>query len=132
MLSADALRQRVLQRLSEQRLLVQSLLKQRDQLQGSLFTRWGVCGKPNCACRSGQKHGPYYVLSTRGAAGGGFAYVESEKLSRAREHVDGYRRFRRGLRRLRRLNLERVRLLKRYQTVAARQGGRRLGLAASA
>jgi hypothetical protein len=132
MLSAEALRQRVLQRLSEQRLLVQSLLRQREQLQGSLFTRWGVCGKANCACRTGDRHGPYYVLSTRGAAGGGFAYVESDKLAAAREHVDGYRRFRRGLRKLRSLNLEIVRLLKRYQMAASRQGGRRLGLAASA
>jgi hypothetical protein len=132
MLGADALRQRVLQRLSEQRVLVQSLLRQRDQLQGSLFTRYGVCGKTNCACRTGAKHGPYYVLSTRGAAGGGFAYVESEKLAAAREHVDGYRRFRRGLRKLRSLNLEIVRLLKRYQVATARLGGRRLGLAASA
>jgi hypothetical protein len=132
MLGADALRQRVLQRLSEQRVLVQSLLRQREQLQGSLFTRYGVCGKANCACRSGAKHGPYHVLSTRGAAGGGFAYIEGEKLEAAREHVDGYRRFRRGLRKLRSLNLEIVRLLRRYQAAAARQGGRRLGLAASA
>jgi hypothetical protein len=129
---SDALRQRVLQRLAEQRALVQSLLRQREQLQGSLFTRWGVCGKANCACRTGAKHGPYYVLSTRGPAGGGFAYVESEKLAAARERVSGYRRFRRGLRKLRSLNLEIVRLLKRYQAAAARQGGRRLGLAASA
>jgi hypothetical protein len=132
MLGPDAIRQRVRLRLQEQRQLVQSLLRQREQLQGSLFTRYGECGKSNCACRSGAKHGPYYVLSTRGAAGGGFSYVESDKLQVAREHVDGYRRFRRGLRRLRSLNLEIVRLLKRYQQAAARKGGRRLGLAASA
>jgi hypothetical protein len=132
MLDADALRQRVLQLLSEQRLLVQSLLRLREQLRGSLFTRYGECGKLNCACRTGVKHGPYYVLSTRKAGRAGFAYVESEKVSVTREHVNGYRRFRRGLRRLKGLNAELVRLLKRYQAAASRKGGRRLGLAASA
>jgi len=132
MLGPDKVRQRVLQRLQEQRLLVQSLLRLREQLQGSLFTRYGECGKLNCACRTGIKHGPYYVLSTRSAGRAGFAYVESGKLEVTREHVDGYRRFRRGLRRLKSLNAEIVRLLKRYQAVAARKGGRKLGLAASA
>jgi hypothetical protein len=132
MLGPDAIRQRVLQRLAEQRTLVQSLLRLREQLQGSLFTRYGACGKPNCACRSGPKHGPYYVLTTRGAAGAGFAYLESGKLAAAREQVDSYRQFRRGLRRLKVLNEEIVRLLKRYQAAASRKGGRRLGLAVSA
>jgi hypothetical protein len=132
MTGPDAIRRRVRRLLAEQRLLVQSLLRLRDQLQGSLFTRYGECGKLNCACRSGEKHGPYYVLSTRAAGRAGFAYVESGKLDVAREHVDGYRRFRRGLRRLKTLNEQLVRLLKRYQAVAARRGGRRLGLAVSA
>jgi hypothetical protein len=32
---------------------------------GSLYTRWMVCGKPNCRCRSNpeQRHGPYYQLT---------------------------------------------------------------------
>lgn len=132
MLGPDVIRRRVLQRLSEQRLLVQSLLRLREQLQGSLFTRYGECGKLNCACRSGAKHGPYYVLSTRAAGRAGFAYVETGQLGVAREHVNGYRRFRRGLRRLKSLNAQIVRLLKRYQAAASRKGGRRLGLAASA
>ena len=132
MLGPEVIRQRVTQQLQQQRLLVQSLLRLREQLQGSLFARYGECGKPTCVCRSGAKHGPYYVLSTRAAGRAGFAYVETGKLQTAREHVLGYRQFRRGLRRLKRLNAEMVRLLKRYQAVAARRGGRRLGLAVSA
>lgn len=132
MLGGDAIRQRVMQRLQEQRVLVQSLLKLREQLRGSLFARYGECGKANCACRTGAKHGPYYVLSTSSGGRAGFAYVESDKLGPARERVNGYRQFRKGLRRLKRLNAEIVRLLKRYQAVASRQGGRRLGFPASA
>lgn len=132
MLGPDVIRQRVMQRLQEQRLLVQTLLKLREQLQGSLFARYGECGKPTCICRSGAKHGPYYVLSTRSGGRSGWSYVETDKLQTAREHVHGYRQFRQGLRRLKRLNADIVRLLKRYQAVASRRGGRRLGLAASA
>jgi hypothetical protein len=132
MLGPDVIRQRVMQRLQEQRLLVQTLLKLREQLQGSLFARYGECGKPTCICRSGAKHGPYYVLSTRKGGRSGFSYVETDKLQTAREHVHGYRQFRHGLRRLKRLNAEIVRLLKRYQAAASRRGGRRLGLAISA
>lgn len=132
MLGPDVIRQRVMQRLQEQRLLVHTLLKLREQLQGSLFARYGECGKPTCICRSGAKHGPYYVLSTRSAGRSGFSYVETDKLQTAREHVHGYRQFRLGLRRLKRLNADIVRLLKRYQAVASRRSGRRLGLAVSA
>ena len=53
MSEAEALRQRVLVRLEEQRQLVQSLLALREQLPGSLFARYGVCGKPSCACQIG-------------------------------------------------------------------------------
>lgn len=132
MLAPETIRQRVIQRLHEQRLLVRSLLTLREQLQGSLFTRYGECGKPNCACRAGAKHGPYYVLSTRGKGGAGFAYLATEQLEEARTHVKGYREFRKGVRRLKRINAELVTLLKRYQAAASRQSGRRLGLAASA
>src|SRR5258708_25802495 len=64
-MSPDAIRRRVREKLQEQRDLVEELLHQREQLQGSLFARWAVCGKEGCACREGRKHGPYYVLSTR-------------------------------------------------------------------
>jgi hypothetical protein len=132
MLAPDTIRQRVLQRLHEQRLLVQALLRLREQLQGSLFARYGLCGKPNCACRTGARHGPYYVLSARVGGKTGFAYVEGERLVAAREHVKSYREFKSGLRRLKRLNEQIVSLLRRYQAQASRQGGRRIGFAISA
>ncbi len=123
----DLLRERVRTQLREQRLLVQSLLRQREQLQGSLITRYGRCGKASCACREGRGHGPYYVLSTRSAGQGGFTYLDAEQAGRARELVRRQREFRAGLRRLRRINLELVTLLRRYQQALQREG--RKGLA---
>ena len=130
MREADDLRRRVRERLGEQRALVQSLLRQRELLQGSLFLRYGECGKEGCACRQGRRHGPYYVLSSRSRGKGGFSYLEARQVSEARTLVGRYRAFRRGLRRLKRLNIDLVALLQRYQDAATRRGGRRLGLGA--
>lgn len=128
----EKLRQRVRARLEEQRALVERLLTLREQLQGSLFARYSQCGKPSCACQKGERHGPYYVLSARGAAGSGFAYLAGERVPEARELVGRHRDFKKGLRRLAKLNADLVGLLKQYQTAMARRGGQRIGLAASA
>ncbi len=66
--SAEEIRRHIRAQLGDQQVLVRSLLALREQLQGSLFERYGVCGKPNCACRLGRRHGPYYVLSSRSGA----------------------------------------------------------------
>jgi len=131
MRNGDDLRKRIRMRVAAQRSLVHSLLEQREQLQGSLFARYGECGKETCACRQGRKHGPYYVLSLRSGGRGAFRYLEGSRLRRARSLVERYKAFRRGLRRLRVLNLEIVSLLRRYQTEMTRKGGRRLGVAPS-
>jgi hypothetical protein len=131
-LTPDELRQRVRSRLQEQRLLVEELLRRRELLAGSLFVRFGVCGKQGCVCRSGQKHGPYYVLSTRSGGRGGFAYLEADRLAEARELVRSYRDYRTGMRRLRKVNEQLVALLRRYQDATTRRGSRRVGVSLQA
>jgi len=129
MLDLEDLRKRIEERMAAQRTLVRSLLDQREQLQGSLFTRWGECGKETCACRQGRKHGPYYVLSLRGGGKGTFAYLDGPRLREAKGLVERYKAFRRGLQALRKINLDIVGLLRRYQAAGTRQAGRRLGVA---
>ncbi len=34
-------------------------------LRGSLHVAWKRCGRPNCRCRTGTLHGPYYELRWR-------------------------------------------------------------------
>ena len=127
---AEDLRKRVRARLGEQRALVQSLLRQRELLQGSLFARYGECGKEGCACRQGRKHGPYYVLSMRSGGKGAFAYLEGRAAAGGAEPRRALPGVPAGLRRLKKLNLELVDLLRRYQEAMTRKGGRRLGVAA--
>ena len=128
----EDLRRRVRACLEEQRKLVRSLLEARAQLPGSLFTRYGRCGKPSCACRRGPGHGPYYVLSQRSHGTGGFAYLDAARAREAKGLLARARAFRDGMRRLQRLNLELLDLLRRYRIAMARRGGRRLGVAATA
>lgn len=128
----EDLRRRVRTRLDEQRRLVRSLLEARAQLPGSLFTRYGRCGKAGCACRRGAGHGPYYVLSQRSGGKGGFEYLDAARAREARGLVARARTFRLGLRRLQRLNLELIDLLRRYQIAMRRRGGRRLAVTAAA
>lgn len=130
MIDPEGLRRRVRERLKEQGALVRSLLTLKEQLQASLFVRYGECGKETCCCRQGRKHGPYYVLSLRTDGKSGFAYLDRERLEEARALVSAHREFRAGMRRLQRVNAELVTLLRRYQTAMARRGGRRIGLAA--
>ncbi len=127
-LTPDAIRQRVRTRLREQRALVEGLLRQRELLAGSLFMRFAVCGKKGCVCQSGQKHGPYYVLSNRSSGRGGFAYLDKARARDARTLVKAYREYRADLRRLRKVNEQIVELLKRYQKATAQRGGRRVGV----
>ena len=127
-MTSDAIRGKVRARLHEQRVLVEELLRRREQLAGSLFVRFGVCGKEGCVCRTGRRHGPYYVLSTRSAGRGEFAYLEPSQVGEARELVKAYREYRAGMRRLRTIGQQLVSLLRRYQEATTRQGSRRVGL----
>jgi hypothetical protein len=127
-MSPDAIRERVRARLAEQRDLVENLLRRREQLAGSLFVRYGVCGKESCACRTGRRHGPYYVLSTRSGGRGGFSYLDEARMAEARALVKAYREYRAGMRRLRRVGEQIVVLLRRYQEATSREGSRRVGV----
>ena len=131
-LNPETIRKRVRTRLREQRTLVERLLKRRELLAGSVFMRWGVCGKKGCICQSGQKHGPYYVLSRRSGGRGGFTYLDRAQMGRARSLVKAHREYRADLARLRKVNEQLVLLLRSYQEATARQGDRRVGVPPSA
>jgi hypothetical protein len=126
--NVDVQQKRVRRLLSRQRDLVAALLALREQLRGSVFTRFGACGKRGCACAAGEGHGPYYVLSRRGPRDAAFTYLDAQGAARAKKRVSGYRRFRGGMRRLRTLNLELLAALKRYQDAVSRRESLKMGL----
>jgi hypothetical protein len=130
-MTTEQIRGRIRETLAQQRRLVASLLRLREQLHGSLFVRYGQCGKAGCACQGeGHRHGPYYVLSTRTGGKGSFSYLDAPTAREARERVARYRAFRAGLKGLQRVNGSLVDLLRRYQQAQLRKTVRRLGLPA--
>jgi hypothetical protein len=128
MISRSQIRTRVQKRLAEQRRLVRSLLKQRKQLAGSLFLRYAECGKEGCACQRGEKHGPYSILSLRSSGRTGFVYLNARQADQARPLVQKHHEFKKGLRQLRRLNGDLVRLLRSYRNMISAQSAGALGL----
>ena len=122
------LEQSIRDRLVEHESLVDALLQERAQVRGSLFSRFAVCGKAGCACAQGEKHGPYYVLSSRSGGEGAFIYLKEEQVSRVRELVNRHRRFRKGLKRLKGLSSKLQAMFERYETSATRAGSRQAGV----
>ena len=130
-MTVEAIQARIRETLARQRKLVAALLRLREQLDGSLFIRYGQCGKAVCACRGpGPRHGPYYVLSTRSGGRGSFSYLDGPTAQKARPRVERYRAFRAGLKDLQQVNGALVTLLRRYQQARLRKTVRRLGLPA--
>ena len=122
----DQLRGQARRLLAEQRALVGTLLKLREQIGGTLVERYVECRKVGCACREGQRHGPYFILSTRSAGRGGYAYLKRPQVAHARQLVQRHQGFQKGLRQLRRVNQELVTVLRRYREATTRLGERRL------
>ena len=129
-MSTQQLRKRIRAQLGEQRSLTQSLLKLREQIRGSLFVRYGKCGKAECSCHLGRGHGPYFVYSSGSRGRGAFAYLGEHDATVAKQLIDRSRAFKREMRRLKKVNEELLVLLRRYQAAAGKRGARRLGIAA--
>ena len=49
--------------------LLRQLAVPPDLLRASYVERFTTCGKPNCACAQGQRHGPFYYLTSNLAPG---------------------------------------------------------------
>jgi len=107
--SVLALRQR-------KRTLLRSLQVKPDFLRGSFVERYGTCGKLNCACRRGQKHGPFYYLTQCLAVGHvqKFLLKDGKRREQAKEGTAHYKQFCELLEELSQVNAE---LLRRNQPI---------------
>lgn len=43
--------------------LIRQMVLPPQAIRASVVERFGTCGKANCSCHQGQKHGPYYYLT---------------------------------------------------------------------
>lgn len=108
--STLALRQRKLA-------LLRMLAVPAQAIRASVVERFGTCGKPNCACHQGQKHGPYYYLTQCLAPGKMQKFLLKSPIDQqaARAATSAFNRFYDGLEELSQINTE---LLRREEPLA--------------
>ncbi len=82
-----------------------------QSIRASVVERFGTCGKPNCACHQGSKHGPYYYLTQCLARGRvqKFLLKSSTQQQAARDATAAFNEFYDGLEELSQINTELLR-----------------------
>ena len=85
----------------------------REILRGSLTERFLTCGKPDCKCARGERHGPIWYLSVsldqshrRGTT------VPSHQLAQVRSGIESYHRVKEHLEKISNINRELLRRAK--------------------
>jgi len=92
-----------------------------QSIRASVVERFGTCGKPNCACHQGAKHGPYYYLTQCLAKGHvqKFQLKSAAQREAARDATTAFNEFYDALEELSQINTE---LLRRGEGIKASTG----------
>jgi hypothetical protein len=92
-----------------------------DLMRASFVERYGKCGKPNCRCHQGEKHGPFFYLTQCLAAGHikKFLLKSPKQQQRAREGIDHFNHLYEALEELSQINSE---LLRRNEPLGEEAG----------
>ena len=96
--------------------LLQSLKLPPDLIHASFLERFLKCGRPNCHCRHGEKHGPFFYLSRCLAKGQMRTLLlkGEAQILQARRSVEAYQKALQALDQLSEINWE---LLRRGETL---------------
>ena len=91
--------------------LLRQLILPPQAIRASVVQRFGTCGKPDCPCHTGAKHGPYYYLTQCIAVGQirKFLLKTPERVTTAQGAVAAFNRFYDQLEELSQLNAELLR-----------------------
>jgi len=102
--------------------LLRQIAVQPDLLRASFVERYGQCGKPNCRCHQGDKHGPFFYLTQCLAAGHvkKFLLKGPQQQQRARQGIDHFNALYEQMEELSQINSE---LLRRNEPLAEAAAG---------
>lgn len=91
--------------------LLRQLVVHPDLMRASFVERYGECGKPNCRCHQGQKHGPFYYLTQCLAVGHikKFLLKGSQQQQRARQGIAHFNELYEAMEELSQINSELLR-----------------------
>jgi len=105
------LRQKIYQLRKRRGAYIEKLLHPRPMIIGSLYEVYKTCSKPNCCCKKGKKHGPFFALSISVEAKRRVKIVRKDDLMVVREKALAYQSFQKGLAKIRKIDKEIVILL---------------------
>jgi len=105
------LRQKIYQLRKRRGAYIEKLLHPRPMIIGSLYEVYKTCSKPNCCCKKGKKHGPFFALSISVEAKRRVKIVRKNDLMVVREKALAYQSFQKGLAKIRKIDKEIVILL---------------------
>ena len=91
--------------------LLRQLAVPSDLLRGSYVERFTTCGKPNCCCAQGQRHGPFYYLVSNLATGHVLKFLLKDRSQQTavQQAIQHYQRHWEGLEELSQINAELLR-----------------------
>jgi len=105
------IRQKIYQLRKRRGIYIEKLLRPRPMIIGSLYEVYKTCSKPNCCCKKGKKHGPFFALSISIEAKRSVKMVRKNDLEVVREKALAYQSFQKGLAKIRKIDKEIVILL---------------------
>jgi hypothetical protein len=86
--------------------LVRELVDLSYFLRGSVCEVYRVCGRPDCKCARGEKHGPLYQLTWHDGTSTKTAYIPKRRVQEARELVARYDRLKEVIAELAEVNVK--------------------------
>jgi hypothetical protein len=105
------IRQKIYQLRKKRGAYIEKLLHPRPMIIGSLYEVYKTCSKPNCCCKKGKKHGPFFALSISVEAKRSVKMVRKNDLAVVRQKALAYQSFQQGLAKIRKTDKEIVILL---------------------
>ena len=105
------IRQKIYQLRKKRGAYIEKLLHPRPMIIGSLYEVYKTCSKPNCCCKKGKKHGPFFALSISVEAKRSVKMVRKNDLAVVRQKALAYQSFQQGLAKIRKIDKEIVILL---------------------
>jgi len=105
------IRQKIYQLRKRRGAYIEKLLHPKPMIIGSLYEVYKTCSKPNCCCKKGKKHGPFFALSISVEAKRRVKMVKKDDLVVVRDKALAYQSFQKGLAKIRKADKEIVTLL---------------------
>ena len=105
------IRQKIYQLRKRRGTYIEKSLHPKPMIIGSLYEVYKTCSKPNCCCKKGKRHGPFFALSISVEAKRRVKIVRKDDLTAVREKALAYQSFQKGLAKIRKTDKEIVILL---------------------